>query len=704
MTMHDLPDAADADEAAPDADLVLRSRSGDVAAFGELWTRHYRSGIVVARSVTSSIDPDDLVQEAYARIFQAIQKGGGPSGSFRAYLFTSIRNTAAAWGRASKESAIDELDAVEDPESTEEATLAALDRSLTTTAFRSLPTRWQEVLWYTEIEQLKPAQVAPLLGMKPVAVAQLAFRAREGLREAWIQAHLNAVADGSDCQWTIEHLGAHTRGNLGARNRQRLDDHLRDCARCTIIAGEAQEVGSRLALVLLPITIGVSATAAYLASLQRDDAAAVALAAMPSGLVEGAVVAAGGAGVAAGGAGVAASGAAGGPGSSPGGSSTFTLGGLIAAGVLAVAVAAAAVAGSLGFLPGGASEAFSQSASDRAGAPAADVEASQELVDSTQQATDPEASPSPTPTPSPERPATPAPRPTLTPPATIAQVMDRIQVVSARGQSDGSVVMRVVGQPGEAVEVYAIGSDGSGGRGLSSGVPLAVKLASFSALTRTTLDGAGRGTLYFTLSRAQVLDDVTLEVRYVHSTQGIATHPLTGLWSLRDELLPPAPPASPEPTPGPEPTATPEPTPTPEPTVDPTPEPTPEPTAEPTPGPIAEPTPTPSPSPTPTAPSNPVALVDMASYCRVDLLGDDEYVIGFTGPAGADYRIVLDPRANGREQVATGMFPADGTAEVVFTEEGVKHVHQAVVTLTSQGQTVEARLDELITADACSLL
>src|SRR5690606_39622652 len=110
-------------------------------------------------------------------------KGGGPTGAFRAYLFTSIRNTAAAWGRARKETTIDVLETLEDPGTTTEATEEALDRSLTVQAFRSLPTRWQEVLWYTEIEGMKPAAVAPLLGMKATAVAQLAFRAREGRSE-----------------------------------------------------------------------------------------------------------------------------------------------------------------------------------------------------------------------------------------------------------------------------------------------------------------------------------------------------------------------------------------------------------------------------------------------------------------------------------------------------------------------------------------
>ncbi|WP_461474376.1 sigma-70 family RNA polymerase sigma factor [Microbacterium sp. HJ5] len=279
-----------------DADLVLRTRSGDRGAFGELWRRHYRSGITVARNVSPGTDADDLVQEAYTRIYQSILKGGGPTGSFRAYLFTSIRNTAAGWGRARRETAIDELESLEDPATTEQATADSLDRSLTHQAFRSLPTRWQEVLWYSEIEGMKPAEIAPLLGMKPTAVAQLTFRAREGLREAWIQAHLRSVADGSDCAWSIERLGAYSRNNIGRRDRARLETHLAGCARCAIVASEAKEVSSRLALVLIPITVGIAGTAGYLASLQGGGAPVVALAAMPSSVFQGAVSGAGAAG------------------------------------------------------------------------------------------------------------------------------------------------------------------------------------------------------------------------------------------------------------------------------------------------------------------------------------------------------------------------------------------------------------------------
>ncbi len=350
MTTND--DAARVTELA-DADLVLRTRSGDSDAFGELWRRHYRSGIAVARSVSFSLDADDLVQEAYTRIYQSIQSGGGPTGSFRAYLFTSIRNTAAGWGRARKETPIDVLDTVEDPATSEQATSEALDRSLTHQAFRSLPTRWQEVLWYSEIERMKPAEIAPLLGLKPTAVAQLTFRAREGLREAWIQAHLRSLADGSDCQWTVERLGAYARNNLGPRDQRKVDAHLAECARCAIVASEAQEVGSRLALVLLPLTIGAAGSAGYLAMLQGGGVPIIALAAMP-GSIQGAVTVAPAAPVPIGAGTAGASGAGAGSAGTAGAGTAAAGTAAAAAGASGGAVAAGAAAVGGGFIGVGA--------------------------------------------------------------------------------------------------------------------------------------------------------------------------------------------------------------------------------------------------------------------------------------------------------------------------------------------------------------
>lgn len=267
-----------------DDDLVERSRAGDERAYAELWRRHSRAGLAVARSATSAADPDDLVAEAFTKIFQAVQSGKGPRIGFRPYLFTTIRNLAASWGRDRREDPLEDAESIADPETAESTTMRALDRSLTAQAFRSLPDRWQEVLWYCDVEQLSPAAVAPLLGLTANGVSALAYRAREGLRQAWIQAHLRSIDDDSECRWVTDRMGAYSRGKLGTRETTRFEKHLVTCARCTVVLGEAREVGSRLSLILLPLTVGVGAATAYAAWIQagHNAAAAVAVAPLPA--------------------------------------------------------------------------------------------------------------------------------------------------------------------------------------------------------------------------------------------------------------------------------------------------------------------------------------------------------------------------------------------------------------------------------------
>lgn len=271
-------------DAQADSDLVELVRAGNTQAFGVLWQRHAGPGKAVARGFSASQDPDDLVAEAFTKIFQSIQAGKGPTMAFRAYLFTTIRNVSASWGRTSKEDSTDEFDDLVDPRTLEDESLAALDRSLTATAFRTLPTRWQEALWYSEVERMTVQQIAPLLGMKTNAVSALTFRAREGLRQAWIQAHISSVPADSDCRWSIDRLGSHTRGALGPREQRRLDGHLGQCERCSIIASEAHEVGSRLALILLPIAAGIGGAAAYTTWSQTHGAASLLAALTPGPL------------------------------------------------------------------------------------------------------------------------------------------------------------------------------------------------------------------------------------------------------------------------------------------------------------------------------------------------------------------------------------------------------------------------------------
>jgi RNA polymerase sigma factor (sigma-70 family) len=256
-----------------DTELIESARSGDTSAFAELWRRHYRSAARVARQFTSSIDADDLVSEAYARIFQRVLAGGGPTGAFRPYLYTTIRNLASSWGAASHDVQVDVIEEFEDERIPDDPGSWALDRTLTAKAFRSLPDRWQTVLWYTEVEGMDPHEVAPLMGLTANGVAALSYRAREGLRTAWLQAHISNAGTSAECQWTMARLGDRARNSLTSREKDRVELHLLDCTKCAVISEEVEEVGSHLALVMVPLLLGGVAGGALLASLAHPAAA-----------------------------------------------------------------------------------------------------------------------------------------------------------------------------------------------------------------------------------------------------------------------------------------------------------------------------------------------------------------------------------------------------------------------------------------------
>ncbi|WP_264030128.1 zf-HC2 domain-containing protein [Cellulosimicrobium sp. SH8] len=239
-----------------DVELADAVRAGDVDAYAELWGRHAGAGRAAARRLTATYDPDDLLQEAFARILHALQAGAGPTGPFRPYLYTTLRAVAASWSRTPAPFPVDEVPEVADAR---DATTEVLERSVTVRAFRRLPERWQSVLWYTEVEGMEPREAGPLLGLSAPATAALAYRAREGLRREWLQAHVATDAVAPECRWTAERLGDHARGTLSPTARDRVEDHLTGCLACSILAEEVDDVASRLRLVLLPLVLGVPA-------------------------------------------------------------------------------------------------------------------------------------------------------------------------------------------------------------------------------------------------------------------------------------------------------------------------------------------------------------------------------------------------------------------------------------------------------------
>lgn len=243
-------------ETRSDADLITAVRGGDTAAFGLLFERHRDAAERLSRQLTQRGDADDLVSESFMKVLAQLQGGKGPDTAFRAYLLTSIRRLHIDRIRATKRVDVtDEPERLDRGEAFVDTAVAGFEQGAAARAFASLPERWQLALWHVDVEGQRPAEVAPLLGMSANSVSALLYRAREGLRQAFLQFHLTE-ATSTQCQWTTERLGSHVRDGLGTREATRVDGHLDECRRCMGVYLELREVASDLRGVLGPILLG----------------------------------------------------------------------------------------------------------------------------------------------------------------------------------------------------------------------------------------------------------------------------------------------------------------------------------------------------------------------------------------------------------------------------------------------------------------
>ena len=249
---------------------------GDVAGqtYEELYVEHAPAARRVALSMVPRDVADDIVAEAFTRVLGAIRAGGGPGLAFRAYLLTAVRNTANDWLRASRRTTVvgDLGEDLEDRVPEENMGLARLSRGpeaetearaearLVAGAFAHLPARWRAVLWQLEVEGKAPAAVAPMFGLSANGVSALAVRAREGLRQAYLQEHIGSNIP-APCRAYAEALGADARGRLSRRRHSAVHEHLEHCTSCHALATELTEVNSRLGAILTPAALAGAAGA-----------------------------------------------------------------------------------------------------------------------------------------------------------------------------------------------------------------------------------------------------------------------------------------------------------------------------------------------------------------------------------------------------------------------------------------------------------
>jgi RNA polymerase sigma factor (sigma-70 family) len=202
---------------------------------------------------------EDLCAESFTRVLYAIRNGNGPTEAFRPYLLTAMRNVARDWAEGDRRTLlVPDLVDVAPVEPEADPVIEALERSLAGLAFMSLPERWQTVLWQTEVEEEGPTQLAPQLGIDAAAVAALAYRAREGLKQAYLQAHITEIGSPS-CRPYAERLGTHTRGKLRGREAAKVRHHLKHCAECVGLYTMLKYVNGNIHVIIGPAVLGAAA-------------------------------------------------------------------------------------------------------------------------------------------------------------------------------------------------------------------------------------------------------------------------------------------------------------------------------------------------------------------------------------------------------------------------------------------------------------
>ena len=258
-----------------DGDLIAATRAGDTAAYGQLYERHVHAAQRLGRILAKdAAEADDLVSETFARLLATLRDGRGPDLAFRAYLLTTLRNTFYDRTRRDRKVEFtDDMSQHDSGETFEDPAIAGQERLYAARAFHRLPERWQVVLWHTEVEGESAADIAPLLGLTPNGVSALAYRARERLRQMYLQEHIGRSQE-DNCRWTADRLGARVRGGLSDRDSVKVDDHLRGCSACSMLLLELTEVNSGMREVLAFLIMGVSAPAYLGAATAVKGAAA----------------------------------------------------------------------------------------------------------------------------------------------------------------------------------------------------------------------------------------------------------------------------------------------------------------------------------------------------------------------------------------------------------------------------------------------
>ena len=185
------------DQGLSDAEVMLKVKAGDDAAFGYL-VQKYRRPMVnfMYRMAHNSASAEDLAQEVFLRVYRS-RGSYEASAKFTTWLYRIATNLAMNFTRDTRHERPENQVSLDEPAEEDSAPLDVADRRLTAEQdllqrerlqqirkrVQSLPERQRLAVVMHKYQQMDYKQIAEVLKLSESATKSLLFRAYETLRE-----------------------------------------------------------------------------------------------------------------------------------------------------------------------------------------------------------------------------------------------------------------------------------------------------------------------------------------------------------------------------------------------------------------------------------------------------------------------------------------------------------------------------------------
>jgi len=168
---------------ADDVELVAACAAGRPEAFRELLARYRRSAVTLAYQMLGNAeDAEDVAQEAFVRIFQAIPRFRGQA-AFPTWLYRIVTNLCLGSRRRRRVTV--GLDAVREPTAADSPSRSVPEGLLARQVMAAMPADRRAILLLREQEGLSYREIAEALGLPLGTVRSRLSKARTAFRRLW---------------------------------------------------------------------------------------------------------------------------------------------------------------------------------------------------------------------------------------------------------------------------------------------------------------------------------------------------------------------------------------------------------------------------------------------------------------------------------------------------------------------------------------